>query len=275
MELRIYDSLTEEEKTKAYTTWCWDNRKRFQVEACANLNTEEMKTFITELVKKEVGIDITIVKFEIVNENIIPKVRNNNADGWKVVHREVRNALNNEFDFEKFEIWAMDKYFNEHIQEVNPNETAGDRSEIRTLDDDTPILLKMFCDEFTNRPGAEYRYYGDNSGQEFQEEHLRYWVRQALKEEKKLVIDFAGVYGLPFTFIRGAFGHLQYDVFAAEGINLKDVIHVINSGINEDEYTKKLQDKVNKFIEIGWDLYQKGATPEEVHLPRYLNSIKK
>lgn len=59
--------------------------------------------------------------------------------------------------------------------------------------------------DFTTTPGAEYIKNGPYSGEEFYYTHLITKYQQAFIEEKQLMINIDGVYGLPMTFIRGSF----------------------------------------------------------------------
>jgi len=61
-----------------------------------------------------------------------------------------------------------------------------------------------FAKEFTDCPGGRLRIYGEFSGEEFRENFLR----PALAEFDKVVIDLNGVVGLPASFLDEAFGVL-------------------------------------------------------------------
>lgn len=266
--IKKYTQLTEEERLKAYKYWLEDNQSSI-IESVFTRLIQIPDVEIENLVFEKTNKKIKFNGFELINGEIIGQAKKASYDSWQVIYTLIANEMEKEKSFDSFEIWASNRNFDR-----GGNVCAGDRSDNRILPERDPdIIFKKFVDVFTDLPGSEYRWQGPFSGQQFQEEHLRDWVNQAVAEKKKLVIDFGGVCGLPFTFIRGAFGHLQYDVFAAKGIHLSDIIEVKNSMIDKESYNKELQEEVDEFIGIGWEQYQEGCTPEDVHLPQYLRTI--
>jgi hypothetical protein len=72
------------------------------------------------------------------------------------------------------------------------------------------INLK-FIEEFTPYPGGRSRSCGSHSAEEFYEEHLQIKFKQAVGEDKILVIDLDGAAGYAGSFLDEAFGRLGYE----------------------------------------------------------------
>jgi len=67
----------------------------------------------------------------------------------------------------------------------------------------------VIATDFSEAPGARYRTDGPKSGQEFLEELLEPRFIDAMKSERRLLIDFDGTWGYASSFISGAFGILS------------------------------------------------------------------
>ena len=69
------------------------------------------------------------------------------------------------------------------------------------------------CNDFSETPGARYRYEGDFSGEEFRETQLAPKYNEARRKREKLIIELDGGYGYPTSFLEEAFGGLvrEYD----------------------------------------------------------------
>tara|TARA_B100000508_G_scaffold36077_1_gene27896 strand:- start:14357 stop:14698 length:342 start_codon:yes stop_codon:yes gene_type:complete len=67
------------------------------------------------------------------------------------------------------------------------------------------------AEDFSDAPGARYREDGDNSGQEFLEDHLLPKFNLAVEGGYKLLVDIDGVWGFPSSFVSGSFGKLSLE----------------------------------------------------------------
>lgn len=70
------------------------------------------------------------------------------------------------------------------------------------------MTVYRVADEFSDEPGGRFYTDGDDSGQEFREEHLKALVQSALDTNEPLILNFDGCYGLPTSFSEEAFGGL-------------------------------------------------------------------
>ena len=62
------------------------------------------------------------------------------------------------------------------------------------------------CTDFSDAPGGRYKSEGEHSGQEFREDVLLPKLREAVKEDGVVLIDFDGCYGFGTSFLEEAFG---------------------------------------------------------------------
>lgn len=69
------------------------------------------------------------------------------------------------------------------------------------------ITLKIAV-EFSETPGVREEIEGDFPGEEFLKKHLLPKFEQALRENKKLVVDMDDTAGYPTSFLEAAFGGL-------------------------------------------------------------------
>ena len=108
---------------------------------------------------------------------------------------------------------------------------------------DTEDKIKIvIAEDFSDAVGARDREDGDFSGEEFYEKHLKSAFERAIKEEKKVWIDFDNTWGYPSSFISSAFGRLS-DHF---GENV-----VINHLEMKSEGDGSLEYEVNQAIKEG------------------------
>jgi hypothetical protein len=72
------------------------------------------------------------------------------------------------------------------------------------------IKLK-FIEDFTEYPGGRSRESSSNSAEEFYEDVLQVKFKQAIEEDKVLIIDFDGAAGFASSFLDEAFGRLGHE----------------------------------------------------------------
>ena len=101
------------------------------------------------------------------------------------------------------------------------------------------MLIINIANDFSPIPGARYRDDGDYSGEEFREDYLIPKFEDALREKKKLLIDFDGGYGYLISFLEESFGGLARKY----GADL--VLSILMFKSDEEE---ALIDKVNGYI---------------------------
>jgi hypothetical protein len=65
-----------------------------------------------------------------------------------------------------------------------------------------------FAEEFTDCPGGRLEIYGSHSGEEFREKFLR----PALLENEKVILNLNNVLGFPASFLDEAFGILAAEI---------------------------------------------------------------
>ena len=79
------------------------------------------------------------------------------------------------------------------------------------------------AEEFSPVPVGRYKTDGDKSGQVFREECLYPKIRDAMKKQTILIVDFTGMYGLSSSFLEEAFGGLVRE----KGLNSADILRVL------------------------------------------------
>lgn len=112
------------------------------------------------------------------------------------------------------------------------------------------MLIKVAV-EFTDTPGARYKYQGDYPGEEFRDNLLYPKYEEAVEKNEELIVDLDGGYGYGSSFLEEAFGGL-----------------VRKLKREKKDYTKVL--KVIKIIsndETGWITKIKGYIEDAINTP--------
>ena len=86
------------------------------------------------------------------------------------------------------------------------------------------------CNDYTDTPGARYRYEGDYSGEDFREVLLEPKYLESKANHEKLLIELDGGFGYPTSFLEEAFGGLS------RKYEIQDVLNVLDF-VSEDEPT--------------------------------------
>jgi hypothetical protein len=69
-------------------------------------------------------------------------------------------------------------------------------------------MIVRLAEKFSPFLGGRYRTDGPWSGQEFREDYLVPWLRDAVSNKNRLVVVLDGVAGVPSSFLEEAFGGL-------------------------------------------------------------------
>lgn len=98
--------------------------------------------------------------------------------------------------------------------------------------------LIRYVTDFSRRPGPRYCEQGPSSGEEFYDDFLNPWFKEALNSSMVLEVVLDGTDGYLTSFIDEAFGRLVYDF----GIDcVKSQLSVVSQV--EPEWNKRLENK--------------------------------
>ncbi len=107
------------------------------------------------------------------------------------------------------------------------------------------IEIKIARD-FSYTPGPRYIEEGKNSGEKFRQEILADTFKQAIADDKKVIVDLDGTDGYGTSFLEESFGGLIRN----DGIPYDEIIKRLEIISNEEEY---LKDDVYEYLKDASD----------------------
>ncbi|MDE6284799.1 MAG: STAS-like domain-containing protein [Bacilli bacterium] len=99
--------------------------------------------------------------------------------------------------------------------------------------------------DFTDTPGARFKWQGSFSGEEFRDDILYPKFIEALKEKKVLTVNLDGGYGYGSSFLEESFGGLVNRLKKEKNKNYKKVLDIVI--ISNDN--KVWNEKIKSYIE--------------------------
>lgn len=96
------------------------------------------------------------------------------------------------------------------------------------------IEIKIASD-FSHTPGSRYIEEGKNSGEKFRKEILAKSFKEAIAEDKKIVVNLDGTDGYGTSFLEESFGGLIRN----DGIDYQEIVNRLEIISYEEEYLKQ------------------------------------